>query len=67
MYCISQVIKYTWCRYIGGRMYNTSICAIQVIKVDLKPTVCYTLTAPLKLKVGVRLTSNCQPKHEGVP
>ena len=37
-------------------MCNTSMYAIQVNKVGLKPTAYYILIAPLKLKVGVRPT-----------
>jgi len=26
----------------------------------------YMLTTPFELKVGIRLTQGCQPKHEGI-
>ena len=56
MYCIFQVINIHEYLYIGGRVCNTSMCAIQINKISLRPTAYYTLAAPLKLKVGVRLT-----------
>ena len=39
-----KIIKYTLVLYIGGRVCNTSMCAIQVNKIGLKPTTYYTLT-----------------------